>query len=342
MIDAHRLVGQPLLDLARATLDFRAKAAPGAHDAQADAEFVHDLRVAMRRLRSVVRPAGALYGGGVCDRAEATLRTWLDATSDLRDEEVLRETLARLDLPPDAAAALEVWKVGRERRERGARGRALAAVSAADPTPIAALERRLTRGPRRSIDAGAFSSEMIERALVKLEQRAEAADPADGEAMHRVRIAAKKLRYAAALLGGRAGSEREADAPLVAALASIERGAARIQKRLGDLHDLDEAILRMRRAWGLDAHVRDAIHHALAKKRASTGARAARELGADVRALRALVAGIGDWTPPASALSDALEEHRDALPDADAEARDAASSAARLHGVEQRDGDASA
>lgn len=338
MIDAHRLVGAPLLALVQSAMELRARAAAG----EADVELVHDLRVAMRRLRSVLRPAAALYGGGVSGRAEEALRAWLLTTSDLRDEEVLRETLGRLDLPEPAAEALALWKVGRERRERGARARALAAVSSADPAPLAAFERRLARGPRHLLDAAQFSEEVVDRALAKLEERALTADAADVDAMHRARIAAKKLRYAAALLGGRAGGEREAAYPLVGALASIERGASRIQKRLGDLHDLDEAIVRMRRAWGLDLPIREAILRALTKKRIAVSARASRDLVSDVHALRGTFAAIGDWSPPPDALSDPLEERSDALPDADAEACDAAPGAGGLHRVEQGGRDPSA
>jgi CHAD domain-containing protein len=301
---AHELVAAPLIALVRASLAFRARCAEENHDGEgADVELVHDLRVSMRRLRSVLRPVRELYGGRVCDDAEETLRAWLLLTSDLRDEEVLRDTLSRLKLGPAATTGLAAWKIGRARRERGARTRALAAIAQGDARPLEALERRLVGGARRSIDAGTFSSTMTDRALVKLEERAAIADPADGDAMHRVRIAAKKLRYAAALLGGKIDGDVEGKGkgeplePRVGALAAIERGAARIQKRLGDLHDLDEAVLRTRRAWGLDAHVREEITQVLHKKRADVGVRAARELHPDIQSLRALYAAVTDWMP---------------------------------------------
>lgn len=371
-VDAHRLLGEPLLALARSVNDLRARCAaeaggeaPRPAEPTDDAELVHDLRVAMRRLRSVLKPVRGLYGGRVCDEAELAMRTWLDGTSDLRDEEVLRETLDKLALEdPAEDAALRAWMVGRARRERGARGRTLTAVSTGDAAPIEALEKRLLKGPKHEDDAAAFASSMIDRALAKLEGRAEAADPADVEAMHRTRIAAKKLRYAAALLAAtwderealakkerREGEEKAETPALVAALHALEKGASKIQKRLGDLHDLDEAMVRMRRAWGLDLHVREAILRALAQKRAHVAARVGRDLLPEVRALRDLFAGLDDWTPPAALLtpaigagdapSDALEEGGDALADADAEARDAAPRAGGLHGVEERDGDAS-
>ncbi|MFO0614337.1 MAG: CHAD domain-containing protein [Polyangiaceae bacterium] len=330
-MDAHELVAAPLLALVRSSASLRARCAAAHHDDGADVELVHDLRVSMRRLRSVLRPVRALYGGRVCDDAEETLRGWLILTSDLRDEEVLRETLAKLipegrkaGLSPVAARALAAWQVGRARRERGARARTLTAVSRGDARALVALEARLVTGPRRAIDAGEFSSELIDRALAKLEERAGRADPADGDAMHRTRIAAKKLRYAAALLGGKtedAAAARADDAePRLAALGAIERGAARIQKRLGDLHDLDEAMVRVRRAWGLDHAVRGEIERTLANRRADVGVKAARELGPDVAALRALHASVNEWTPRVAhpPIAPNPEEEATAAPEGDA------------------------
>lgn len=301
MTDAHALVAEPLLALVRSVSTLRARCAEEAPTDGADVELVHDLRVAMRRLRSVLKPVRALYGARACDGAELTLQAWLLTTSDLRDEEVLRETLTKIDLrDPGARDALRAWMHGRARRERGARTRALAAVCSGDAGPLDALERRLVRGPKRVVDAAAFSADMIDRALQKLEDRATSADPRDGEAMHRARIGAKKLRYAAALLGGKAGADAEDATPLLATLGAIERGASKIQKRLGDLHDLDEAMIRMRRAWGLDAPVRGVLLAALARRRAQVGARAGRELIPDVHALRALFTSVTDWSrsPP--------------------------------------------
>lgn len=296
MNDAHGLVGEPLLALVQAVSTLRARCRQDSPSKDADVELVHDLRVAMRRLRSVLRPMRALYGARVCDEAEETLRTWLLTTSDLRDEEVLRETLSKIDLR-DATAreALRTWMVGRARRERGARTRTLVAVSTGDSDALDVLEKRLVRGPKREIDASAFAADMIDRALRKLEERSEGVDASDGDAMHRARIGAKKLRYAAALLGGRSGTEAEQAAPVIATLAAIERGASRIQKRLGDLHDLDEAMIRMRRAWGLDQPIRAVLLEALAKRRAHVGVRAARELVPEVGELRVLFSSVTDW-----------------------------------------------
>lgn len=302
MTDAHGLVAEPLLALVHAVSELRARCAGDAPTDGSDVELVHDLRVAMRRLRSVLKPMRALYGARTCDDADLTLQAWLLTTSDLRDEEVLRETLTKIELPgPAARDALVAWMHGRSRRERGARTRTLAAVSTGDARALDALEKRLVRGPKRIVEAAAFSADMVDRALRKLEERATIADPNDGDAMHRARIAAKKLRYAAGLLGGRQDADAEGAAPLLAKLGAIEKGASKIQKRLGDLHDLDEAMIRMRRAWGLDVPVRGLLLAALARRRAHVGVRAARELVPDVVALRALYASITDWSrsPPA-------------------------------------------
>jgi CHAD domain-containing protein len=126
-----------------------------------------------------------------------------------------------------------------------------------------------------------------------------ALDAADGEAMHTLRIRFKRLRYTAELFGpllertgtdagagadagtdAGAGTGRDgtlaADAPRLWArgVAADAKHAARMQKRLGELHDIDVALQRTARAWGLDAATRAALAEALraARQRAATKA----------------------------------------------------------------------
>src|SRR4051794_38610615 len=59
----------------------------------ADPEAIHDFRVAIRRLRSVLRPVRPVYGRRRMRALAEGLKRVADATGTLRDEEVLRETL---------------------------------------------------------------------------------------------------------------------------------------------------------------------------------------------------------------------------------------------------------
>jgi CHAD domain-containing protein len=80
----------------------------------------------------------------------------------------------------------------------------------------------------------------------------------DTERLHALRIQYKKLRYAAEIF---------AEA-LPLDLAVVAEPAARFQKRLGDIHDLDVALAAIARARGLPAELRARVAGALVEARA--------------------------------------------------------------------------
>jgi len=281
----------------------RGEPAPAAHDLGADAEAVHDFRVALRRLRTVVRTVRDIHGRKRMRKIGDALKRYADATGALRDEEVLRETLAALEVAPRTRAALTQWMVRRRRqelacrsavvrllREHGAAPRAAARDPRAGgararageraPGPartdledaLVRLEKRLARGDAE-VSAHDLAAESFSLARADVREHA-AASPSDGEAMHALRIRFKRLRYTAELF-----------APVLADATGAARGAARLQKRLGEVHDLDQAIVRVSRAWGLSPRHRAAVLAALRAWRA----RAAERAGADV------VAEVNSW-----------------------------------------------
>jgi hypothetical protein len=83
--------------------------APEAGAAQEGDEAVHDFRVALRRLRTLLRPARWIYGKKRVRRIADGLRAFAATTGELRDQEVLRETLGALALGDDVRAAVEAW-----------------------------------------------------------------------------------------------------------------------------------------------------------------------------------------------------------------------------------------
>ncbi|WP_155797957.1 CHAD domain-containing protein, partial [Sorangium cellulosum] len=89
--------------------------------AEPDAEAVHDFRVSLRRLRTLLKPARRIYGKRRLRPIADGLREFARATGTLRDEEVLRETLTALDLGDEARAAVGAWVQRRSRREHEAR-----------------------------------------------------------------------------------------------------------------------------------------------------------------------------------------------------------------------------
>jgi CHAD domain-containing protein len=243
-----------------------------------DPDAVHDFRVALRRLRTVLRPARALYGKRSLRAVEDELRRFAQATGVLRDEEVLRETLAGLDLPPTARAGVDAWLVQRGRQER-ARRRRVGALVRGEQGPsdvpglgetLAQLERRLghrSRHRQEGRDASSLAVAAVAHAAADVTARLGGL-ASDVAGMHALRIRYKRLRYTVELF-----------APLLGDRASAAVAAAtRMQKRLGELHDLDEALARVRRARALPPRIRAAVTRALRRARSRRSEGIARDL----------------------------------------------------------------
>ena len=327
MIAAVRAAVPPVLETGRR----RARPpAEGTKPEGPDAtEAVHDYRVALRRLRTVLRALRGPWPKKKMRALGADLKRFADATGPLRDEEVLAETLADLELDAEARARVDAWAERRLRHQRSLRARVVrelredaARASEGGRSAKGTLEETLARLEKVLADgrrARAPLAEVAEAALDKahaqlgltwreragddLEHRGKevdvsALDAADAEAMHMLRIRFKRLRYTAELFGpllerpgtdagtgtgtgthagtdagtraragvdpGRAGT-LAADVPRLAArgVAADAKHGARMQKRLGELHDIDVALQRTGRAWGLDAATRTALAEAL-------------------------------------------------------------------------------
>jgi CHAD domain-containing protein len=246
-----------------------------------DAEAVHDFRVALRRLRTHLGVARLVWGGRL-GRIRDELRFYARETGVLRDEEVLVETLSGLDLPESVRAAAFAWVV---RRSREAERRRRAAVRVlrggpSEPVPagkrgksvrpldrsLARLADRLVSGQARPIPARELGHAAIGEAA-RLALGLVDADVADAAAMHELRIRFKRLRYTAELF-----------AEVVGEASELSRLCAKMQRRLGDLHDLDEAKARVGRARSLDAFMRDAALLSLRRAREAMASKARVEL----------------------------------------------------------------
>jgi len=248
-----------------------------------EAEAVHDFRVALRRLRTVLRVVRKLYGRRRIRAVSTRLKRYADATGTLRNEEVLRETLASLELEPGARSAALAWIGRRARQEKLHRGSVVkllrAELESGLGAALSSLEDTLARGPERAgeLPLRELSRASIDRACSAIHDAGQV-DPADSAAMHELRILFKRLRYTAELFlsvapGGDA-HERQA-------LAALAKGATRMQKRLGEVHDLDEALIKMGRAWGLAPEPRAAVVLALRASRDRVAQRAISDLTAE-------------------------------------------------------------
>ncbi len=225
--------------------------------AKADPEALHDMRVAIRRLRTMLRFARPVFGRFHADAVRWSFADVQSATGMLRDEEALGETLEDLHVDDPLLAA---WRERRRAREMRLRAAVIAHLRSGE----LGRARRMLRGlllfpvkPSRNEAVGKFARRVVSGARKDVEALRDV-PTSDSEQLHALRIRYKKLRYAA---------EMFADA-LPLDLAVLAEPAARFQKRLGDIHDIDMALLAISRARGLPAEVRSLVAKALVEARA--------------------------------------------------------------------------
>ncbi|NUP09516.1 MAG: CHAD domain-containing protein [Polyangiaceae bacterium] len=253
-------------------------------------ELVHDYRVALRRLRSILRLLAPSYGKKKMRKLADSIRDAATLTGDLRDEEVLRETLGELKpTNGEDRGPLARWMQGRARRERGQRARVVKTIRAhandgeGVTEALRAVRTRLA-GPPKHVHTDADLARIgLERAYDKVRDRADAdgVREARSAAMHALRIGFKQLRYTAETVGGLA--------PETGFEERVAEIAAKQQKHLGKLHDLDEALIRMDRARGLDGSARHKVLGELEKQRRKTGHKCLRELDGAMPELKQLL-----------------------------------------------------
>jgi CHAD domain-containing protein len=181
-----------------------------------DSEFLHDLRVAVRRTRSALKLAGDALPAGLADRFAPEFRWLGDLTTPTRDLDVYLSGLGQMGARLNAAApgdldpfhAHLVTRRAAERRKlvRGLRSarfstlmagwRAALEEAAAPPRPPGRGHRRRPQGP----DIATMAAARIARAYRRVAKRgaAIAAAGAQGppaEQMHALRKRIKELRY---------------------------------------------------------------------------------------------------------------------------------------------------
>src|SRR3954454_1289888 len=172
-----------------------------------DAEAVHEGRVAVRRLRSILRTARPVLDRGWAERLRAELRWLGGALGAVRDMDVLAEEIKRqgADLGPADERGVRQLVEGVARRREIER-RAL--LNALDSGRYAALLDELddaAEAPQLNGRSGSL------RKLVKQEyrrvrklHRSAGRDPSD-EQLHELRKKAKRARYAAEMAAPDAG-----------------------------------------------------------------------------------------------------------------------------------------
>jgi CHAD domain-containing protein len=243
-----------------------ARASAGRLEDLEDAEALHDFRVALRRLRTLLRGFRLELGDLVPKKLQRRLRDLTRATTAARDAEVqlawVRAHRGEVGRRPGLA-----WFVARlaDRRDR-----AYADVRDHVVPAFRQLERRVRRalnhaaapaGPTGPLFGTAAARSIRDQATALEQELAAARAPRDADAIHGARIAAKRLRYLLESLAGEG-------APAAALVDRLKT----LQDLLGDLHDLqvlseelgdavaDAAAERARRLHALALHARPHTH----------------------------------------------------------------------------------
>jgi CHAD domain-containing protein len=199
-----------------------------------DPDDVHDMRVGARRLRAALQ----LFAKGKLGKLEPRVKALQDALGELRDVHVMRGWVAEQRV--GAADRRLLAKFGaelrtQEREKREALGKALERWTHVDVLELVTALGHVRAGGRLG---GKTMHKELDRGGRRVEKRiASAQKKPDPMTFHRLRIAAKKLRYLAELL----------EPVLPRPVASSVELLTELQGSLGDLHDVDVRIARLRR-----------------------------------------------------------------------------------------------
>lgn len=286
---AHVRVRSLLETQGRDVLEAAARVARSAGDGGPDADAIHDYRVALRRLRTSLAAASPLFEKKPLARVRDGLRRLAREAGAVRDEEVLVETLAGFDLPAATRARVGAWLLERARRERRLRAAVVAELArrASDPAApsdpgaapdapalpvlLSLVEALPLRRKASAVSTRALARDALREAAREVLEEAARPDAESPRARHRLRIRWKRVRYIAEIFSEALPGE---------ALEDLVKAAAHMQKRLGAIHDLDEAIARVARARALSLGDRMVVHHRLRTARAELAERLAEELPA--------------------------------------------------------------
>lgn len=233
---------------------------------EADEDAIHDLRVAIRRLRTLLKVARPIFGRFHADVVRKAFAEVMRATGDLRDEEVLEETLTEASDEP----SFRRWVSARKSRERTLRDAVTERIQGGELDRARLLLKAMLVfpiRPDRQVPLARFARRTVEKARRGVEKKRDAAVE-DVEGLHELRIAYKELRYSIELL----------EEALPIDVRAMLGPATVFQKRLGELHDVDVATTTLREDTELASGARDAALSGLARRRQKLVLKYLREL----------------------------------------------------------------
>lgn len=214
-----------------------------------DIEGVHDMRVASRRLRSAIRDFASYFRKHELRRMADDVKRLADALGDVRDRDVVIAGLEKIseDAPPEVVEGIR--KITNQ--HRGCRDTARAklaglidacALTKFEQECLAAIDKAQARRPfknndRERVSASASSFRQAGRDIILdgwrdlRERSASLHRPLKAKPLHKMRITAKRLRYAIELFCQCQGAD--------ASLRPIAKELSKLQSSLGELHDCD-------------------------------------------------------------------------------------------------------
>lgn len=202
--------------------------------AHGDPEELHKLRVAVRRLRALLRAAGPAIEDTRTDTLRAQLRLLGGALGPARDADVFASYLqSELEGLDEAGAEPLLQKVEGERLEAYAAAR----TALDDPAFVRLLEA--LDDYVGSIDVGEAPLDELVRAEAKKLRKA-MRDASSDSALHEARIKAKRVRYAAEAAGDEATVSR---AKRFQDVVGEHQDAVVAERRLRELAEPETAIV---------------------------------------------------------------------------------------------------
>jgi CHAD domain-containing protein len=215
---------------------------------------VHDMRVASRRFRSALRDFAPLFDKKAIKPLKKRVKKVADALGDVRDQDVAIEALEALrqKSPNEAITGGIDLLIGLRRSQRSdAHAEMLDQVTDDRLTDLQKdFDEAVDLSGEENTGAQTFQSfgvQAIERALEKFLERSESIyDPFNDKALHKLRLSAKRLRYALELFNDCWSGE----------LKPFAKYVSKIQSSLGQVHDSSEWITylgdKIREDNGLD------------------------------------------------------------------------------------------
>lgn len=233
-----------------------------------DPEYIHQMRVATRRLRAALRLFSPILPAGFTQPLTAAFKPLMAQLGSVRDLDVLHTeivapALAALPDEPRLVALAGAITLRRYHARMG--GRALLKASGYGHTLLTALQtlhglnpfldeipaqHTVQQTPQPSLPLAAFATQRLRHFGKQLARQTRAAHIDDPASLHALRIASKRLRYALEFFSPLAAHRKQRDAL---------RQLARLQNTLGQLNDLAQAGDLLMDCAGDDPLLREAV-----------------------------------------------------------------------------------